>query len=424
MDKVSIQQIAAVLTQKRGLTVQEAETFTTTIFDIVRETLPKESQVKIKGLGTFKLVGVEARESVNIRSGERFMIDGHEKITFTPDTDMKEMVNKPFSQFETVVLDEDSDLERQLEEINATEEERQEEEIRQEDEEKPEKEEKPEEEEKPVKEERLAGSEPESPAPLPVVSAVAELPEEKLPEEKVQESPEEELPEEKVQESPEEELPEEKVLESPEEETSDSLDYKEDSEVSPVSPHRRYNWMLWSVLSLIIAAGAYCLGYWQGQQTVPSPASETTPAPAIATTVPEGSPEGIPADTTAAITKKDSTTTSADSVTIALDTTAATTKNDATAAPPKQQPAIDEVDYKKYEQMDVRVRTGAYRIIGTDRVVTARRGDNLSRVSRRELGDGMVCYVAVYNGMTDDQPLTEGQKIKIPKLKWKTKARK
>lgn len=104
MGKLTIQEIAAVLQQKNNFDKQEANTFVTTMFQIIQERLETDGIVKVKGLGTFKMVDVEARESVSVRTGERVVIDGHAKVTFTPDATMKELVNRPFSQFETVVL--------------------------------------------------------------------------------------------------------------------------------------------------------------------------------------------------------------------------------------------------------------------------------------------------------------------------------
>jgi nucleoid DNA-binding protein len=104
MERVSIQEIAAILVEKNGLKKKEAEQFVLTLFQLVKEGLATDRLVKVKGLGTFKMVEIEARESVNVNTGERVVIDGHEKVSFTPDATMKELVNKPFSQFETVVL--------------------------------------------------------------------------------------------------------------------------------------------------------------------------------------------------------------------------------------------------------------------------------------------------------------------------------
>ena len=104
MGRLTIQEIAKVLITKNGLEQSEANRFATELFAIIQERLEKNDLVKVKGLGTFKVITVEARESVSVRTGDRVMIGEHSKITFTPDATMKELVNKPFSQFETVVL--------------------------------------------------------------------------------------------------------------------------------------------------------------------------------------------------------------------------------------------------------------------------------------------------------------------------------
>ena len=93
------------------MTVKEANQFAAVVFEVIQEGLDTEGQVKVKGLGTFKKIQVEARESVSVRTGERVMIDSHAKITFTPDALMKELVNKPFSQFETVILNDGVEFE-------------------------------------------------------------------------------------------------------------------------------------------------------------------------------------------------------------------------------------------------------------------------------------------------------------------------
>ena len=107
MNKLTLNNIAKVLVEKNGLEPKEAMMFTTAMFDLIHDRLNEEGIVKVKGLGTFKMIRVEARESINVRTGERVLIDSHAKITFTPDAVMKELVNKPFSQFETVVLNDD-----------------------------------------------------------------------------------------------------------------------------------------------------------------------------------------------------------------------------------------------------------------------------------------------------------------------------
>ena len=99
-----------MLTSKMGLEVAEAEAFITAMFKVVNEGLKEDKLVKIKGLGTFKLTKVSARESVDVNTGERIVIEGREKISFTPDNYMRDLVNSPFSQFETVVLSDGVDF--------------------------------------------------------------------------------------------------------------------------------------------------------------------------------------------------------------------------------------------------------------------------------------------------------------------------
>ena len=110
-EKITLQDIVNLLSEKQGINRKEAEALVRTIFDLIEEALTNEKYVKIKGLGTFKLTEVNSRESVNVNTGERFEIQGHSKISFTPDTTMKDLINKPFAHFETVVLNDGVELE-------------------------------------------------------------------------------------------------------------------------------------------------------------------------------------------------------------------------------------------------------------------------------------------------------------------------
>ena len=110
-EKITIQDIIDLLCQKHNIDRKEAELFTKGMFDLIEEALATEKFVKVKGLGTFKLTEVDARESVDVNTGERIEIQGHTKVSFTPDTTMKELINKPFSHFETVVLNDGVELE-------------------------------------------------------------------------------------------------------------------------------------------------------------------------------------------------------------------------------------------------------------------------------------------------------------------------
>lgn len=110
-EKVTIQDLANLLFEKHGMSKKDAELFIKGMFDLVEEALATEKYVKIKGLGVFKLTEVDSRESINVNTGERIEIQGHTKVSFTPDSALKELINKPFSHFETVLLNEGVQLE-------------------------------------------------------------------------------------------------------------------------------------------------------------------------------------------------------------------------------------------------------------------------------------------------------------------------
>lgn len=110
MAKTALQLIADTVAKKHKITVKEAEKFVSAMFDVMNEGLKTDKLVKVKGLGTFKVQAVKPRESVNVNTGERVLIEGHDKVSFTPDATMKELVNKPFAQFETVVLNDGVDF--------------------------------------------------------------------------------------------------------------------------------------------------------------------------------------------------------------------------------------------------------------------------------------------------------------------------
>ena len=110
-EKVTIQDLANLLFEKHGMSKKDAELFIKGMFDLVEEALATEKYVKIKGLGVFKLTEVDSRESIDVNTGERIEIQGHTKVSFTPDSALKELINKPFSHFETVVLNEGVQLE-------------------------------------------------------------------------------------------------------------------------------------------------------------------------------------------------------------------------------------------------------------------------------------------------------------------------
>lgn len=122
-NKITLQDIIDLLAEKHHMTKKDAETFVRGMFELIEEALATEKYVKVKGLGTFKLTEVGSRGSVDVKTGERFEIQGHTKISFTPDSTMRDLINKPFAHFETVVLNENTRLEDTETEIEGEEEE-------------------------------------------------------------------------------------------------------------------------------------------------------------------------------------------------------------------------------------------------------------------------------------------------------------
>lgn len=385
MNKLTLNNIAKVLVEKNGLEPKEAMMFTTAMFDLIHDRLNEEGIVKVKGLGTFKMIRVEARESINVRTGERVLIDSHAKITFTPDAVMKELVNKPFSQFETVVLNDDVEFtdmksEETTDETNNSE-----------------------------QSESLVdvvseGGTPEpapEPAPEPVAEPTPEPAPVVAPEPVAEVAPE---PTPVVAPEPTREVPDPTVPSADEEseENTSAVQtcYEEDEEESHW--HRNIGW---AFLVLVLMAASAVGGYLYGVGQIPSQT-------AMADTVSAVKVNPVVTDTLVNDSLK------ADSVAVKTEAK----HEDKAASEQQPQEKTSQNLHDKYAEMDARVRTGAYKITGLDREVKVRAGDNLKRIARRELGsDDMVCYIEVFNKMNASAELKEGQTIKIPALKLKKK---
>lgn len=445
MEKLTTQDLARVLVEQNGMGLREAQQFVTAIFEVIQQGVESDGLVKVKGLGTFKIVGVEARESVNVNTGKRVVINSHSKITFTPDATMKELVNKPFSQFETVVLNDGvefddlgdlSDLEPDVDEPELPEDTDAEPElpinplVTSIEEEKPDSVEEtpaPIEEAPEVVEEKL-----DEPEPEPVVEEHApveeEVPaEEELPVEE-ESSAEEEAPEEET--SSEEEIPTEE--EAPVEEATQDEEEPDNHRLLDVeasdddSYESRTPWWKWFLVAIASCAIGFIAGFIVGN------AQESKEKLSIFSFVEHKIAKGDTIETRAV---KEKPVVAKPVVKQPVDAQPAEAQP-AEAKPegvkpevkpmnvkPVAVPSDESLDFEKYAQMDVRVRTGAYRIVGTDKVVNAREGETLGKISRRHLGPDMECYLEVYNGIKANEPLKVGQEIKIPKLKWKKKRR-
>ena len=454
MGKYSITQLATILVKKNGISNDEALKFVTAIFDIVKEGLETDKLVKIKGFGTFKIIDVDPRESVNVNTGERVLINGHQKITFTPDSVMKEMVNRPFAQFETVVLNDGvdfSDIDK-LSNINENidkQEETQEElqEIIQEEEEKKEEGKKEEGKEEvhditpqessnnddvvrnqttisPTK--KLAETSTKETAEETAEKQIEELAEKPIEEtaekliEEPAEKPIEETAEKLIEETSDKliEEPAEKQIEEPAEKPIEDFDKEENS--------HNFTTILLSIASclLLMAASAY-IGYLYGIEE--GRHQEKTSQISKYSTYLDKQNEEL---RTKRLAEEAKATKEAEKT--KNDTTKQTAKDNKTDTTTNNQPKENnktkednnDDNFSKYDTMDARVRTGAYVIVGIDKYIIVREGQTVGKIAKALLGPGMSCYIEVLNGVTENEPLKEGTKIKIPKLRHKKAAKK
>lgn len=364
MGKVTIQDIAAILIEKNGLDKRQANAFASAMFALIQERLETDPQVKVKGLGTFKIIEVEARESISVHSGERVTISGHSKVTFTPDAIMKELVNKPFADFETVVLNdgvEFSDIQEESEEEVT-------------------------EDSEPVVEALPVADSPgpseesdadnsvqsvEEPAAL-VQPLIADVEEPASP------KPEDEIPQE----------PEEKFR----------------------RPWGRWILTALGVLLLMVlsALGGYYYGLQGGGLTTVAPDTVVVKD----TVVVHDSIQAAPLDSVAVTKPKTEEPVMAEPQ-----------KDEPAVADPKKQAPDATATVDKYAQKDARVRLGAYRIVGLDHEVKVLAGQTFYSICRAHLGPDMECYVEVFNDLPQNPKVKEGQVIKIPKLQLKKRRR-
>lgn len=435
MAKISLQDLSSVLVERRHIGKKEASQFVNEMFYLIQKNLNEDKIVKVKGLGTFKIIDVEDRESVDVNTGDRVLIEGHGKITFTPDALMKELVNKPFSQFETVVLKDGVDFDEEQEPM-------------------PEPESEPESEvevsPKPAQEPLVeSDGSYENPSAAPLVEFVTDTTDEEAsddvkasdePEveapvvESVEKTPIEEAP---VEEQPTEERPAEDPLteEAPDEKSDEEVEAEEESSGEESADEaisedvyveeNPHPWK-WILIALAAAVIGFIAGYLVGKNVeakewTPEETYQKTEQPAVDSLKPVKAAEPAVKPEQSA---KDSITSAAESPKPETETAKPAAPAQEAVKPAETAKAEEPVVLDKYEQMDSRVRTGAYRILGTDHIEKAKAGDNLTRICNRTIGKGMECYLEVYNGLKPDAELKAGQEIKIPKLELKKKKQK
>lgn len=457
MSKFSLNTLGKLLADKSGLSQVEAELFIRKMFDVCNQGLDADKQVKIKWLGTFKVQATKDRESINVNTGERFTIEGRDKLTFTPDNILKEIVNKPFAQFETVVVNDGVDFdeidekfgEEQTEDAPAQV-------IDFLDEEKT---------ATPNPEVVVIGSEKEKEKEaedelakqITIEQAKlerlkqAQLEQERIQKEKLEKEKQEQ--ERLEQERLEQERLEQEKLELAQQQqalkavaepavpASDESEEEEEEEESSNSHHIVIPRYLVVAVCLIVVALIGGMGWFAfnyGQMTAQrdhlamqlnqyhqAPAKKVPAKPAAAPLSQEqklrqkAMEDSIRMAKTAEAVKlaekSDEESASAEKA----KQTEAKAKAEAKekAKDKDEEKAASKIASSQYDK-DARVRTGAYRIIGVAQTVTVGAGQTLEQISTRYLGSGMECYVEALNGKNT---VKAGQKIKIPKLELKKK---
>ena len=447
---LTIKDLAEILVQKHQLDSRSAEAFINAVIETIHEGLKSDRVVKVKGFGTFKLTAVRERESINVNTGERVVISGHDKVSFTPDAVLRDLVNKPFAQFDTVVLADGVDFE-DMPEVEIEDSDTAADEVA----------------DIPasVKEEAKVVSEapevsvaPEEPEPEDVGAPVAEPEVEVEPVVELKPEPEP-VAEEPIAEEPIAEEPvavEESVVEvaQPEEsespaspETLGSLESSEtiENSASPAStkePEQEENqeetpdyisefyedaddnkrmFLIYAIIvNVIVAALFFVFGYYARSTNLlgieKEQAVETPAAPAVEkpdTTKQKTVEPAAPAKAT-----EEPTVEKTEEKPVEESKPVAEQKKEEKPQP-KAESTVESTS--KYDN-DPRVRTGAYRIVGVANTVTVRSGQTIKSISKTYLGPGMECYVEAFNGGITE--LKEGQTIKIPKLALKKKSAK
>ena len=421
MGKIMLSDLAKELMARHGVSKNTADLFLTSIVECMQDGIADDGIVKVKGLGTFKLVDVDARESVNVNSGQRVVIDSHQKLTFVPDSAMKELVNKPFSQFETVILNEgvDNDMLNKISEkeqalLNRVEEA---------DEQEPE----------PEPDDEDAD---ERPAEESVVATAS-------PVETPKEEPANDSPTTETAPADENDIDNPAVFEQP---SVSEQDYFKD-EIKKEEKKEENYWWAWALLAMAACVASFAGGYLYGTSVASVDVEELTAVVIDTTAAQKETPKdsvapekSVGKDTIgkkqeAVSTVKPKEEKKAPEVKPKEEKKAPEVKpkeeKKAPEVKPKEEKKAPEVkpeaktdaDWEKYDKMDSRLSTGAYGIVGTDHVVTAKEGQTIANITRSTLGPGMECYIEVYNGIKASEKLKAGQKVEIPKVELKKKLR-
>lgn len=404
MNKIS--ELSSVLVAKYGLSQKEADAFVVQMFDVINSGLQSsDKQVKVKGLGTFKIQSVNARESIDVNTGERIVIEGRNKISFTPETSLKNRVNLPFSQFETVIINDGvdfSDIENNDDSDNA---------------------------------EVIDGVDNDENG---IADESFVLPEESRTKDEDAEAPSDITSDTGDDNNALDESPVVSVgqdVEEPEhhdesEKTPDETDSHEDDipSVPDVSRNEaqaaaynvqpqtsgehchasgRSNKIIISLLAFIVllcGLGIYGMFYYQNKLSHCE--DRILELEIVIDNFQEKvKKENVPsADSNKHLVTHDS-----------IDRKANESVKDSVARKQSVPDDSNEINPDKYNK-DPRIRTGAYRIVGIAKTITLKEDRSLSYISKRYLGPGMECYVEAVN---EGKTFKKGETVNIPKLKLK-----
>ena len=343
MSKQNILDFAMDIADKHGLSADDAMSFISSMFDVLTDGLQSDKQVKIKGLGIFKLSVMNARESVDVNTGERIIINSRDKISFIPDTAMRDLVNRPFSQFETVSLHsnlEEIGPEERIEEIK--------------------------EESQPVSVQKSSSQIRLSMNDLTQLNDISET---------------DDVIEEEAQ-----------GINKYEPDISE-LNMRIDELSSQLRRNSRLAYGLMICFILFLIGAAVSVNYMVNRLKQVNQSSSVS----ISTIKPVRSTRKV-------ITNELISRT--------------TIRQQPEQQVGEQQRKAKDSAFVKYNR-DIRIRTGAYRIVGIATTVTVRAGQTLSDISRINLGAGMDCYIEAVN--PNIKKLRVGQKVNIPKLERKSK---
>lgn len=465
MSKFSLNTLGKLLADKSGLSQVEAELFIRKMFDVCNQGLEADKQVKIKWLGTFKVQATKDRESINVNTGERFTIEGRDKLTFTPDNILKEIVNKPFAQFETVVVNDGVDFDEIDEKFGEEQTEDAPSEVidfLEEEEaatpnpdvvvigsekEKEKEEEKEDELSKQIaleqaKLEKLKQAKLEQERIQKEKQEQERLEQEKLEQEKLEQ---EKLEQERLErEKLEQERLEQEKLELAKQQQAlkatvepavpASGETEEEDEESSNSHHIVIPRYLVVAVCLIVVALIGGMGWFAfnyGQMTAQrdhlamqlnqyhqAPAKKAPAKPAAAPLSQEQKLRQKAIEDSIRMAKTAEAVKLAEQSNEASDKAENAKQDEAKAKAKEEDKVASKTESSAHYDKDVRVRTGAYRIVGVAQTVTVGAGQTLEQISTRYLGSGMECYVEALNGTST---VKAGQKIKIPKLELKKK---